>query len=581
MKKSILLAGFLFCLTVSNAQQTKLNKSLIRSFKPDFSAKLKYIDLDKDGDPDLIQTTLFDSIPMYWVDDDDDMKIGDLEGDLDNDCLIIDRNRDGIFAGPGDLSLDWVDNNNDGIADMQVIVENGNPKVTNYWEWSSNYMWIIDTEQDETFHYLNWKELTLRAWSHYGASNFYEDYHGQTLFQKAHLPSYRFSDLRYSWENPFLFYDTDGDGLTEMAIRLEDSCKFDEKTAERKSDIDTRPTGKIDRAFLTFDLDNDNGPSNEFDFDMTIYFTGEGFSYDDQIHHFNNMRGLADADSLFYDKRWRQMNELIYADHDSAWPLVFNRGKWAQCWFTFDEDDDCERWERVEMYEPKSPFAIGMKKGGIDHNPQADASGDRGEWDMDNSGKGKLYIGFDGRIHLFGAEKGYWRIDQDAKSYQGWGGLYEDGYRRDQKEPGKFPTVAYEDANNDGFFDLIKYDMDGDTLYEQTFHLKDFNIKPDYRIVETANMNAATMSDLFQKSATQMWNQAEKAIEAAKKHGINYKWYAQYLHPKNLNEKYQFGYWVQFYLFNDFLQLTEQTENTKLKEKITIAYFSQEWEKLK
>ena len=69
-----------------------------------------------------------------------------------------------------------------------------------------------------------------------------------------------------------------------------------------------------------------------------------------------------------------------------------------------------------------------MNKGGIDNNPQADASGDRGEWDLDNSGGGKLYVGFDGKIHLFGAEKGYWRIDQDAWSYQGWGGLYENGY---------------------------------------------------------------------------------------------------------------------------------------------------------
>jgi len=27
--------------------------------------------------------------------------------------------------------------------------------------------------------------------------------------------------------------------------------------------------------------------------------------------------------------------------------------EWDYCWFVFDEDDDCNRWERVEFYEPK------------------------------------------------------------------------------------------------------------------------------------------------------------------------------------------------------------------------------------
>ena len=164
--------------------------------KPQFGSVIKLIDLDKDGDPDLIRSTINDSINIYWIDD--DMTYRDKEGDLDNDCLIIDRNNDGIFAGSGDLSLDWVDNNSDGIADMQVVVENSNPEVTNYWEWGSNYMWIIDEEQDEQFHYINWKKLVLKEWDHSGSTNFYEDYHGQTLFQKVHVPSYRFCDLRYS-----------------------------------------------------------------------------------------------------------------------------------------------------------------------------------------------------------------------------------------------------------------------------------------------------------------------------------------------------------------------------------------------
>ena len=63
------------------------------------------------------------------------------------------------------------------------------------------------------------------------------------------------------------------------------------------------------------------------------------------------------------------------------------------------------------MLDPKAPYTIGAKKGGLDDNAQSDAVGDRSEWDLDNSGKGNLYISpLDGKIHLFGAEKGYWRV---------------------------------------------------------------------------------------------------------------------------------------------------------------------------
>jgi hypothetical protein len=567
---------FIFISIISVAQ-INLDNSLIRKHKPPFSSIFRHIDLDKDGDPDLLYSTIFDSIPIIWIDDDDDMKISDREGDLDNDCLIIDRNNDGTYAGPGDLSIDWVDTNNDGIADMQVVVENTRTDVKSYWDWSSNYMWIIDQEQDETFHYVYWKELVLKCWAHYGASHFYEDYHGQTLFQKAHLPSYRFSDLRYSWENPFLFYDIDDDGLSEVAIRLEDSGRFDKEKSKDNTSVDTYPTAMIDHVYMGFDMDNDNAPSNEFDFDMGIRFSGEGFSYASQVHQFENMRGLPAADSLFFDKRWREMNELIYTDHDSAWDFVFNKGKWDECWLVFDEDDDCERWERVEFYQPLDPFKIGMNKGGIDNNPQADASGDRGEWDMDNSGKGNLYIGFDGKIHLYGAERGFWRIDQDAWSYQGWGGLYEDGYRRDQKEPIKFPTIAYEDTNADGFFNLIKYDLDGDTIYELEFDLTAYGITPNYKVVETAKLDQVSINKLFEQAAEQSWQHAMAAVNAAKSANINYKWYTQYLHPKSINEKYQYAWWLKFYLFNDFLEMSKREKDNGLKEKVVQAYFSGEW----
>lgn len=574
---STILKILLFVFPVLLTGEVFAQRSLLNEFRPKYIDSVVHVDLDADGDPDLIKVKLFNGCNAVWVDDDDDMTDKDTEGDLDNDCLLIDRNGDGIFAGPGDLSIDWIDNNGDGKADMQLVVENSSLQSVDYWDWSSNYMWIIDDESDETFHFINWKELVLKCWTHADASNFFEDYHGQTLFLKTHAPSYRIKDLRLNWENPFIFYDTDNDGLSEMSVRLEDKGSFDH-TVPR----DVSLNGIVNRAFLSIDLDNDNAPSNEFDFDFSLYFEGKGFSYKDQVHQISNYHAGIDSliSDLLYDKRWRAVTELVYTHRDVALNRMYNKGEWSKCWMVFDEDDDCERWERVEFYEPRNPFRIGKNNNGLDNNPQADVAGDRGEWDEDNSGKGKLYIGFDGKIHLYGAEKGYWRIDQNAAYYQGWGGLYEGEYKRISDEPKQFPTIAYEDTNADGFFDLIKQDLDGDTTFEKITDLTSLGITPRYKIIDTRKFTYKEYHDLFEKVADEMWKNALQSIQAAMILKINYKWYASLMNPKSTWEKYSNGYWVQFYIFNDLLAHFEKNGQQDRISMLTKAYYGRDWPQL-
>lgn len=572
MKKRLILT--IICAGLLNSACAQ-QYSLLNEFRPAYTGKAELVDLDGDGDPDLIKLRLFNDCNAIWVDDDDDMMWDDKEGDLDSDCLLIDRNGDGIFAGPGDLSIDWIDTDHDGEADIQLVVENSDLQSVAYWDWSSNYMWIIDDEKDQSFHFINWKELVLRCWTHAGASKFFEDYHGQTLFLKTHAPSHRIKDLRLNWENPFLFYDTDGDGLTEMSVRLEDKGHF---TPGEERDISLN--GVVNRAFVSVDLDNDNAPSNEFDFDFSLYFEGKGFSYKDQVHRINNDHA-ADIDDqishLLYDGRWRAAKELVYTSRDAALHKIFREGEWSRCWMVFDEDDDCGRWERVEFYEPRSFFRIGKNNNGLDHNPQADAAGDRGEWDEDNSGKGNLYIGFDGKIHLYGAEKGCWRIDQNAACYQGWGGLYEGEYKRIPDEPAQFPTIAYEDTDGDGFFDLVKYDLDGDTAFESTADLKAWGIAPSCEIISTRQFTCQDYQDLFEKVAGQMWNNALQSIQAARALKINYKWYASLMTAGSSWEKYNNGYWLQFYIFHDLLSLFEKNGQQELISLLMKAYYGRDW----
>jgi hypothetical protein len=274
------------------------------------------------------------------------------------------------------------------------------------------------------------------------------------------------------------------------------------------------------------------------------------------------------------------MDTLFYPDRYTTPDLIYNKGDWNETWFVFDEDDDCNRWERVEFYEPKDLFKFGSAQGGLDHNPQADALGDRGEFDMDNSGKGQLYVGaFDGRIHLYGSEWGAWRIDQTAYSFQGFGGIYNRwGPGRLQKDYEKFATVKYTDTDKNGYIDLLEYDLNGDKEFEDWVSLIELGIDDKSPLIKTAN-NATyqTYAKLFSQVADNMWSRARQAVSIAKKYNINTSWYAFYLQPHSTHERYDYGYWLNFYIYQDLRHLAKTKNDKDLQKQIDRAYYSGNW----
>jgi len=533
----------------------------------------KYIDLDKDGDPDLLISVTKNDIPVLWLDDNDNMKVGDLEGDTNADCLLIDRNRDGHFGGIGDLVIDWVEDQGDGKGGMQLIQDYPAQEKNAVWP-NGHYMWVLDTDHDQVFNYIDWNSFELLSWEHSGAADFFPDYSGQSIFMKVHAASNRIKDMRLNWENPFLFYDPDQDGLSEMAVRIVDSTTYFDDTTKQKNPQTIQFSGKANWTSVSVDMDNDNAPGNEFDFDMTLGFFGGGFDYMDQVHRLD-MHSLPGTDSFFLDSRWRHLDKLIYADHKAALPLIFKRGHWKQVYFVYDEDDDCNRWERVEFLAPKDLFKIGSGNGGIDDNTQSDPAGDRGEWDLDNSGKGKLYLSkFDGRLHLYGADWGCWRIDQNASYYQGWDRRIIKG------EPKKFATVRYDDIDNNGFFDRISYDLDGDTAFEQVVDLKALGIDDRNSLIDVSDYSYADYRRLQQKMSDQLWQNARLAIEVARSYGLNINWYAKLLKPRSAQQKYHNGYWLQFYLYKDLENLFLTQKDSGALNRLNKAYFGADWKSL-
>lgn len=543
-------------------------------------SSVKYEDLDNDGDPDILKSTIAGGINILWIDDDDDMKIGDLEGDMDNDCVMFDLNNDGKYGSEKDLIVDWNDLNNDGKADWQLIVDNN--KKDNNGKWTSHYIWFADLDKDGVFGYVDWNSLKFEGWDHSGRANFFADYNGKSLMLKVHITTWNLKNLEYNWENPFLFFDEDKDGLTEMAMRMVDEPK---NISDKEDSLLTWDfSHNISMVQMTFDMDNDNTPDNPLDFDMSLKFKGKGFDYSDQVHSMKEIKVESKADKYFDDPRMRHLEKLIYPDHKNAYDLTFERGKWDYCWFVFDEDDDCQRWERVEFYEPGDPFEIGSKKGGLDNNPQADATGDRGEWDEDFSGKGNLYLSpLDGKLHLYGAEYGYWRIDQNAMYYQGWQGWRGENLQPEDFEniePNKFATIAYEDTDLNGFFDKIYYDLDGDGDFETYYSLIDNKIPDDAYIFKTKDLKYKDYKDIYKKMAKLLFENARDAVKVAKKYGLNTEYYSVYKHSKSLREMYHNGYWLSFYIYQDMLKYAKLKGDKKLEQEINNAFHVTNWASL-
>lgn len=580
MKKLLMILCALAAIGSLSAQAPSANKTywnehtMLQPFRipmPAQGVDIQLLDLNNDGKQDAVKSAIHSGkVPILWLDDDGNMKQGDIEGDTVNDCLLVDRDASGEY----DLVVKHVDMNSDGKADVQLILDYPVGKENGPKGWNApHYMWVFDDDGDGVFNYIDWTTITLKCWEKNGISDFYTDYSGNSTFIKAHRVTNSFQDLRINWENPFIFYDYDKDGLSEIALRFCDSRRPHPEAAELGFHH-TQYDGGMTWFSIGIDMDNDNCPGNDFDFDMTLHYKApNAVTYLEYVHPLKNMRGLPEADKFFPDARIRQLTELIYPDRNEAFDLAW-RGKWEEARFCYDEDDDCGRWERVELYEDRDAFIQGTKKGGVDNHTQADPAGDRGEWDTDFSGGGDIYVApWDGRIHLLGAERGVWRIDQNTNYYQG----YDRAFQR--SAPEKFATIEALDTDNNGFFDTFNYDLNGDKEYETTVSLAALGIddKAGCKTYDVSKMKYKDYTRLFEKVRKDMWKQAALAQKVAKKYHLTTFWYAKMLTPKSPREEYHYGWWLQFYIYKDLEHSFTLQGNTQELELLHKAYYSGNW----
>jgi hypothetical protein len=553
---------------------TSPRRTRLHSSKPD--DEMVRTDLTGDGKPDLLETW-WNGKRVRWIDECGKMKSTDVRGSISDDCLQVDRDGDGYFDGPGDINIKWIDDDDDGKADLQIIAANPDDKAANALWGLSHYMIFVDDDHDGVLGYIDWRTFDFggwydgpnwrvapatKPWRPQSPPNFSADYSGNATFLKQHGPAWMIADPRFNWENPFFFFDTDGDGCTEMSVRFLDPHPSAE--AGRHPSVPHRYTGKANEAYVSYDLDNDSNCDNEFDYDMSIRFASpEGasadalFDYSSYGHPHPKLKAPAWAIDLFRFPNWRQIDDLVYVSRERAHDAAFAT-KWKQAWFVFDEDDDDHRWERIELYPPTDDVydTRGAHKDhrskGLDSNFQSDSLGDRAEWDQDNSGSGKLYVGkWDGKLHLFGAEKGAWAVDAN-KRY--WGSLPVVGDSSPHEAPVVNEVVCYADTDGNGFFDHVTYDSDGDQKIDLTVNLLDFKSESNPRPDECELFNPAElpwdgMHALFNRIARKSFEDAASIYRAAWKKGLTDSAMDELAIASSTWEEYDHGYALNEALF--------------------------------
>ena len=572
--------------TTTLAQQSipELRKTALKSTTP--SDEIVHLDINKDGKPDILERW-WNGKRVRWLDENGDMLPTDTRGDQVGDVLQIDKNGDGLYDGPNDINIKWADNDGDGQADLEAFVTQSPEWGPDKWNAAeSHWMVYIDVEKDGVLGWLDWTKFDFGNdnWGYTGTNDWLPDYNGNSMFLKVHRPPQSLPDPRLNWENPFAFFDFDNDGLSEMAMRWLDPVPPLDKDQ-------TKLTGVLTEAFVTFDLDNDSTKGNETDYDMSLRGAGgPGVPYQTFVHKYPALKGNPKFDGCFQWNNWRRIDELKYMPHEKSYDAFFTAG-WKTLYFVFDEDDDDHRWERVEMYYPMHGFGgpkdidiystkrwrrsnyaeqdmvAENEKPGLSGHPQADSLGDRGEFDEDNSGGGKLYVGvFDRKLHLAGAEWGAWTVDKNAEYH---GGVKTPSPR--PSAPRVEEVVKYTDTDNNGFLDTVEYDYDGDRKVDFKLSLLDYKSSaqphPDVvTLIDTHKEGWKGLNILFGSISNQSFQEALSVYRAAWRRGLTTPEMDKLASAGSIGERYDHGYWLKEKVFRQIrmrLQQVRQAEPGK------------------
>jgi hypothetical protein len=403
-------------------EQVLFDQTIVSRLQKHPQERIK-LDTNQDGKIDAIyfidhdpkHQREFRPILVKAIDRDGDLN-RDGDADLDSDLYIADWHADGMV----DAVVEYRDTDHDNALD-EMVIYTFSPRNRYLGKDAIQAWWSRDIGHDHKLWYtINYRYQQPEC-------QFRTHFNGDEIFS-----SYSFDgDKREwvpSWENPFVFYDEDGDDLSEVTIRFSGSGN------------------RIENMRYGVDADNDTTGDrlHDYDFSLTALASrrpndGATIPIPESLMERIRLPGGPAAPLLSW-KNARKFGE------SSPW------GKVLLTWVENDNNIDSrpqgdphERWEGV--INSKSEFF--PQVGG----PPVSPYNSRNEVDLDNSGKmGLYYSPVDRRIHLRGADEGWLKADYD---YNGTVDM----------------AFLYKDTDRDGVIDAWEIDVDGDGKSERSIHL--------------------------------------------------------------------------------------------------------------
>lgn len=379
----------------------------------------QYVDRNGDGKPeevwfvdaDLRHPEANRPVLVRVIDEDGDLENG-FEPDLDSDLYIADWRGDGA----PDVATDYTDTDGDQDVDEMAFYFPGSPGGKR--DDSIMVWWGQDVGDDNLLWYdvgYTYNQSLCQYRTHFG---------GDEVFCAFTLTP---EDTAWvsQFENPFLFYDHDGDGVTEEVIRFQGRNE------------------QVGCLRYSFDADHDATPEDPRDFDVSISaHAPEGLTLPERHLVRHTLRGLPTGPWLDRYVAPQYCRETAWADAVLAWDendLNMDGANLKETRFT----DTQERWEGVIAAGNEWFKQIGGPHVGVLNKRYELASAPRGELRL-------YYAPVDQRLHLFGADRMWlladWNFDQQ-------------------------PDLRYEfaDTNGDGYIDTWRLDMENDGTADDTW----------------------------------------------------------------------------------------------------------------